>query len=98
MNCCAAGRAPAFLGMSTWRIPREHAPMAKMQFRAAPVTPAKPPRQRRIGSAKAEPRSTLSGTFDESSWSLREGLDLREVDEFSTSPGKLWNLPKPPKP
>jgi hypothetical protein len=79
---------------------REHRAMAKMQFRAAPVTPAKPPRQRRIGAVKAEAPSTLSGAlpFDESSWNLREGLDLREgeADEFSTSPGKLWNMPKPP--
>jgi hypothetical protein len=85
------------------RVPREHQAMAKMQFRAAPVTPAKPPRKRRIGSLKAEASSTLSGAlpFDESSWNLREGLDLREgdADDFSTSPGKLWNLPKPaPKP
>jgi hypothetical protein len=87
--------------MSARADPREHQPMAKMQFRAAPVTPAKPPRKRRIGSVKAESTSTLSGAlpFDESSWHLREGLDLREgeADEFSTSPGKLWNLPKPPK-
>ena len=85
--------------MNPRRATGEHRGMAKMQFRAAPVTPVKAPRQRRIGSPKAAAASTLSGAlpFDESSWHLREGLDMKEAgtEEFPTTPGPLWSDSKP---
>ncbi len=75
--------------------------MATMRFRATPVTPAAAVPRRRLGAARPEAAMappTVS-PFNESSWHLREGLVMREGDpeDFSTSPGKLWNLPTRPK-
>jgi hypothetical protein len=59
--------------------------MAKMVFRATPVTPAPTVRRRlaaayRSGNTTTRDTGTASG-WSESSWLLREGLDMSEVDD-----------------
>ncbi len=68
--------------------------MARMVFRAPPVTPVPGVRRRLAESRRRSPPAPTP--FTESAWQLRDGLDMRErfEDEPPTEPGEL---PDPPK-
>ena len=58
--------------------------MAKMVFRAPPPTPAEPsPRRRRLGRVSQHGQinsdSRDSGAWFESTWMLRDGLEVEEL-------------------
>jgi hypothetical protein len=57
--------------------------MARMRFQTPPVTPQAPPR-RRFGRPTEPAETTRS--WVESSWMLRDGLDVQELDEIDSRP------------